>query len=128
MTMQDNCPKHCVEDRALLHDLINEIKADRRDRWNKAESVIGTLVKASTIQWALGIVILIGGSAFGLLWRGQNVNAERIIEAHKRITLQMEQVQDDLQDLTKAVIKMEAKHEKEDDNVVERTRRTRNPR
>ncbi|MGW8179844.1 MAG: hypothetical protein ACWGQW_13950 [bacterium] len=80
--MTGECPKECQADRDIIHQLLDEIKEDRKETWRKA---------GVNVKWVIGILITILGAAFFLLWNGQVGNAMKIVEAHKRITVELGQ-------------------------------------
>jgi len=75
--MEDQCPQHCREDREGLRHMIDEIKQDRKERWNKLNS---------NRTWFIVVLIGVLGGAFLLLYNAINANSTQINEIHKRIT------------------------------------------
>jgi len=119
MTTEDKCPPECKQDRATLHRRIDEIKLERKEKWRHMEDIINDKIKASTMKWAIGIVlaavISLTGVAFGLLNSGQQLNATKIDSLRnemntelrainlelKSVTAKLEEVRRDRQNRTK---------------------------
>lgn len=103
------CPKECSRDREVIHGLVNEIRADRKDSWRRA---------GVNVKWVIGILITVLGAAFFLLWNGQVGNANKIVEAHKRITVELggfkNEISKDINDLKVIVTRIDERTKKLD--------------
>jgi len=96
MTTEDKCPPECKQDRATLHRRIDEIKAERKEKWGVMDGVISDKIKASTMKWAIGIVlavvIALTGVAFSLLNSGQQLNAAKIDLLRKELNVELKSI------------------------------------
>jgi len=67
------------------------------------------------MKWFIGIVIVILAAILGVMYRGQMVNAEKIVDAHKRLTMEMAEVSKDISQLTIIVTRIDERTKKTED-------------